>query len=593
MKLTLTVTEGPLAGRRFRLVHEGVYVFGRRDDLPGFLGEDDFLSGQHFEVELHASTAVLRDVGSRNGTRLNGRRLAPTRFVPRPDGSQGVAPDNAGDEMLLADGDSIFAGASALGVALEVGATCSECGAAIASGTEEARRWIGGTYLCAACQNDLAERDAAQSRRARGHEQSTLSFCATAAPAEAPTGDEVVTCARCGAPVEALSPPPSGRPLLPVCARCSGATGVLLHELEASLRDASAPPAAGDLEAALAALAATGPVAAKVPAPSLGQPSDPEEARAGEFSFTTLDDGAAPDGPAEKLGAPSLDDFEVGARIECTHQGELHRASRRSDGRDVLLRRIDAPSANVEVGHRFVRAFAPWLQREHRRLIAPLEAGCGPGHVFVAYEAVEGRRLPRFANLLASELRLDTVVEIGLQCLAALGALHGAGVVHGDLRPESIVIGGDQDQFDVRVGEAGLTSTLQECGLLGSDAWRPRLAALPWMAPELASNPGAVTPATDLYSAAAILCQLLTEHPPRSLPTVPSDPARTLTEVPPTPLRWYRPDASPALEAFFARALAHDPSARFASASEMAKALQSAYWYGFALTAGAGAPLVA
>ncbi len=575
MKLTLTVTEGPLAGRRFRLIHEGVYVFGRHDDLPGFLGEDDFLSGQHFEVELRASAAVLRDAGSRNGTRLNGRRLMPARVVLGTDGSQSVESGSPGDEMLLADGDAIFAGATALGVTLEVGPTCSECGASIASGTEEAHRWIGGTYLCAACRADLAERDEEQSRRARGHEQSTISFSAAGAPAEPPTGGEVVTCARCGAPVEALSPPPSGRPLLPVCSRCSGATGVLLHELEASLRDASASPAAGDLEAALAALAATGPVTARAPAPSLGQPSNPAGERAGEFSFTVLDDGATTDGAGGEFGVPSLDDFEVGARVERTHQGEVHRARRRSDGREVLLRRIDAPSANVEVGRRFVRAFAPWLQHEHRRLVAPLLAGCGPGHVFVAYQAVDGRRLPRFANLSASELRLDTIVELGLQCLAALGALHGAGAIHGDLRPESVVVGGDPDRLDVRVGEAGLTRTLQECGLLGADAWRPLLTALPWMAPELARNPGAVTPATDLYAAGAILYQLLTEHPPRALPTVPSDPARVLTDIPPTPLRWYRPDASPALEAFVARALAPDPGARFASATEMAEALQA------------------
>jgi len=570
VKLALVVTQGPLAGRRFRLLQEGIYVFGRDDELPGFLGDDEYLSGQHFEVEVRAGGAILRDVGSRNGTRLNGRRLKPTRFALKPDGDTGLAPDNDGDEILLADGDAVFAGATALAVSLEAGATCSECGAAIPDGEEPEHRWLGGAFLCSACRHDMLERDDDESQRAEQHESHTMSLGTSVGQAPVTAASDVVTCARCGVAFPPGAEPPSGRPLLPVCPSCSSSAGALLHELEAALKADAAPAGLDDLEAALKVLqprvradARSGDAPAPVAAPGR------------EFSFAGLSGvSTVARTTAGSVGA-SLDDFALGAHVERGGPGEVRRATRRGDGAEMIVRLIDAPAANVELGRRFVQAFEPWLGRERRRLTCARAVGCAPGLVFVASDLVAGRTLPRFANVQEQALPLGATVEIGLQVLQALDALHRDGAVHGELRPDCVLVAGKDVDVDleVHVTEAGVTTTLLSSGLLGREVWRPFLSMLPWMAPELAADPRIATPASDLFAAAALIYHLIAERPPRTLPAVLTDPSRVLRDVPLTPLRWHRTDLPPALEAFLARALSPSPDARFASAREMAEAL--------------------
>ena len=591
VKLSLTVNQGPFAGRRFRLVQEGVYLFGRLDDLPGFLGDDDFLSGQHFEIEVRRTSALLRDVGSRNGTRLNGRRLKPTRFALRPDGQTRIAPDNDGDEILLQDRDTILAGATTLAVHIDTEATCAECGAPIPPEREAEHRWLGGALLCSACRTDMLERDRAEEQRAERHESNTLSMrLGDEAEAPAALGDEHVTCARCGVPFALEGAPTNGRPLLPVCPACRDGAAVLLHELESSLREGVIAPSPDEVDAALLGLApavapappaSAPPVLPGGPAPGVVAPATPNAGAlpapalpGQEFTFTDVAGAAASASAAEAAPTWNLADFELGARLEHGGPGQVRRARRHADGAELFLRIVEAPAANIAMGERFAHAFAPWLGRTHRRLVTAGAAGGLPGRVFVLHEAVGGRPLPRFVNTLNGPLGIPTVVELGLQILAALDALHQGGVVHGELKPECVLIAGDPAALDVRVADAGVTRTLLACGLLGREPWRPFLPSLAWLAPELAADPRAVTPATDLYAAAAILYRALTEQPPRTLPAVVStDPSRVLVDVPVTPVRWYRTDLPLALEGFLSRALAAQPGERYPSAREMATAL--------------------
>lgn len=70
---SLVFLAGPIAGRRYKLV-DGEYVIGRRSDCQIFV-PDMRVSRQHARLWKHGETWNLEDLGSNNGTFVNGVRL--------------------------------------------------------------------------------------------------------------------------------------------------------------------------------------------------------------------------------------------------------------------------------------------------------------------------------------------------------------------------------------------------------------------------------------------------------------------------------------------------------------------------------------
>nr|MDT0658324.1 FHA domain-containing protein [Micromonospora sp. DSM 115978] len=75
----LTVVSGPVQGVSFRL-GPGLRVIGR-DESADFVIDDRKISRKHATVEVVAGTAVLTDVGSTNGTWVNGERVTDVRHL--------------------------------------------------------------------------------------------------------------------------------------------------------------------------------------------------------------------------------------------------------------------------------------------------------------------------------------------------------------------------------------------------------------------------------------------------------------------------------------------------------------------------------
>jgi serine/threonine-protein kinase len=77
MRITLSVTEGPHKGRQFAFAGHDTFIVGRSTrahfQLPA---KDRFFSRLHFLVEVNPPHCRLLDMGSRNGTYVNGQKVA-------------------------------------------------------------------------------------------------------------------------------------------------------------------------------------------------------------------------------------------------------------------------------------------------------------------------------------------------------------------------------------------------------------------------------------------------------------------------------------------------------------------------------------
>jgi pSer/pThr/pTyr-binding forkhead associated (FHA) protein len=79
MKARLRIISGPLAGQAIDL-SDGTLLIGREEDCQLRL-TCDFLSRRHCAIELNDLTLRIRDLGSKNGTYVNGRRIGPNEEI--------------------------------------------------------------------------------------------------------------------------------------------------------------------------------------------------------------------------------------------------------------------------------------------------------------------------------------------------------------------------------------------------------------------------------------------------------------------------------------------------------------------------------
>ncbi len=156
--VSLVVTAGPIRGQRFDFDAHDTFLFGRAPDCHARLSPSDAsASRHHFLLEVNPPRARLRDLGSLNGTRVNGVRRGGRRPGESPEQAAALAVES----IDLRHGDEIRVGATVIRVSVEGGERCAACNRPIADGERERCGWLDGTYLCAACRTDADTQNAA------------------------------------------------------------------------------------------------------------------------------------------------------------------------------------------------------------------------------------------------------------------------------------------------------------------------------------------------------------------------------------------------------------------------------------------------
>jgi hypothetical protein len=80
MKVDLEVIAGPHAGAVYHFDRHDTFVVGRSSQAQFSVPDDGFLSRNHFLIEFNPPACCLRDLGSTNGTKVNGLRVEMVRL---------------------------------------------------------------------------------------------------------------------------------------------------------------------------------------------------------------------------------------------------------------------------------------------------------------------------------------------------------------------------------------------------------------------------------------------------------------------------------------------------------------------------------
>lgn len=191
---------------------------------------------------------------------------------------------------------------------------------------------------------------------------------------------------------------------------------------------------------------------------------------------------------------------------------------------------------------------------------------------YIAMELLDGETLDARCRRLGV-VPIEQAVRLVRQVASSLGAAHAQGIVHRDLKPENIFLARDPE---VAGGER---AKILDFGIakLGGDAG-PRtqtsavLGTPIYMSPEQCRGAGKVDQRSDVYSLGCVLFTIVSGRPP-FLAEGTGELLMLHMTAPPPRLSSLAPAVSPALDDLVARCMEKDPSARFASGTELANAM--------------------
>ena len=268
-------------------------------------------------------------------------------------------------------------------------------------------------------------------------------------------------------------------------------------------------------------------------------------------------------------GKDLAEKYEVGELIRRGDIGDIYRGRHMFMDRAVTLRIVPrALAVDDHIVRRFFDEAKTASRIDNPNVLNVFDFGsASDGIVYAVYEGENGETLEEVIRN-SGKLESSAAIEIAKQAASGLGAIHSHGLVHGNLKPENILVASDDDgPLHVKlfgVGSQGPMAVDRSEDLTASE--------FAYLAPEQCAGAEEPDARSDVYALGVIAYEMLAGEPPFTGER-PSDVMLKQTEEAPPPLSAFRSDLPPAIEPVLLKALAKDPELRYQTAGEFAEDL--------------------
>jgi serine/threonine protein phosphatase PrpC len=265
-----------------------------------------------------------------------------------------------------------------------------------------------------------------------------------------------------------------------------------------------------------------------------------------------------------------IDDFALGEVLSDGRYSRLFQAIDQQHSREVVLK-FPHPRVAGEGSYRLAFVREAWVAARVRSLwigeIVELPAE-RQTRLYSVMPFYEGETLEQRLNR-APRLSLTEGIGIATKLVRAVTALHRAGIIHRDIKPDNVILlkDGGLRLVDLGVARVPLLEDFPAEDIPGTASY---------MAPELFGGK-AGDEASDLFALGITVYRMFTAN----YPFGEIEPFSRPRFGKPAPLSRYRPDLPAWLDAVIGKALSIEPAQRFGDAIEFAHELENgATWAG-------------
>ena len=267
------------------------------------------------------------------------------------------------------------------------------------------------------------------------------------------------------------------------------------------------------------------------------------------------------------VGEAIADRFELEELVGSGGMSTVYRARDRLLERHVAIKILhEHYSRDSDYVERFRREARAAAKLSHPNIVTVIDRGEADGRQYIVFEYVDGQNLKQLVQS-RGRLPVRNALELGIEIGRALAFAHAQGLVHRDVKPQNVLLGGG----DVKVTDFGIARSLDvNVGLTQTGTV---LGTSEYISPEQATG-REVDERTDVYSLGVVVYELLAGAPPYSGDSFVAVAMKHVGDPVPS-IAQARPDVPLRVDAALRTAMAKDPDDRFQSMDDLVAELES------------------